>query len=235
MIVVHNCISGFGQKVGGRRGGHGTFRLAETLIQHGHNSQRQRVLLWRWNEDWRRVAEYHAQISAFHLQDLLIAVYAYSWGAGWGAMRERLRNAIARYRDDPPPLPAEETAEAIAFLDWLLRDNFTFLGMREYEFAGGERKGDLTRRETDGLGILSDPGVRVLRRGGEAVTMTPAAQPSSRIAKASSGVGNVRGMTSALNPAPVMISAVSRAKTSELWRASNPITTDPPRCPVSRR
>ena len=48
-------------------------------------------------------------------------------------------------------------------------------------------------------------------------------------------MGSVRGITSALNPAPVMISAVSRAKTSELWRASKPITTDPPLWPVSRR
>ena len=58
-----------------------------------------------------------------------------------------------------------------------------------------------------------------------AVTITPATQPSSRIAKASRGVGRGRGRTYAFSPAPVMTSAVSRAKTSELWRASYPITT----------
>ncbi len=50
--------------------------------------------------------------------------------------------------------------------------------------------------------------------------MMPAAQPSSRMAKARIGVGSGRGITHAVNPAPVITSAVSRAKTSELWRAS---------------
>ena len=66
------------------------------------------------------------------------------------------------------------------------------------------------------------------------MTITPAAQPSSRMANASRGVGSGRGSTSALSPAPVITSAVSRAKTSLLWRASKPMTTLPPpvrRCP----
>jgi hypothetical protein len=67
-----------------------------------------------------------------------------------------------------------------------------------------------------------------------AVTITPATQPSSRIAKASSGVGNGRGITCAANPAPVITSAVSRANTSLLCRASYPMTT-PPEAPWSRR
>ena len=94
---------------------------------------------------------------------------------GWKPMRERLRRAIDAYRaEPPPPLPKEEIAEAIAFLEWLLADNFTLLGIREYELVGGEKSGELKRSAAPGLGILSDPGVRVLRRGGEAVTMTPA-------------------------------------------------------------
>ncbi len=40
-------------------------------------------------------------------------------------------------------------------------------------------------------------------------------------------------MVIALNPAPVITSAVSRAKTSLLWRASYPMTTVPPAAPVS--
>src|SRR5215213_5468693 len=66
--------------------------------------------------------------------------------------------------------------------------------------------------------------------------MTPATQPSSRIANASRGVGSGRGSVYALKPAPVITSAVSRAKTSELWRASYPITTwASRRAPRSRR
>ena len=61
-----------------------------------------------------------------------------------------------------------------------------------------------------------------------AVTITPATHPSSRIANARIGVGSGLGITSALRPAPVITSAVSRAKTSELCRASYPITTSAP-------
>src|SRR5690606_25982 len=49
----------------------------------------------------------------------------------------------------------------------------TFLGMREFRYTGSEESGTLERTETPGLGILSNPGVQVLRRGGEATTTTP--------------------------------------------------------------
>ncbi|HVV93741.1 MAG TPA: NAD-glutamate dehydrogenase [Hyphomicrobiales bacterium] len=91
----------------------------------------------------------------------------------WQAMRQRLREAIRRLADDPPPLPAAEIAEAIAFLRWLDADNFTFLGMRDYAHradAAGERLDPIA--ET-GLGILRDPELRMLRRGNDLATFTP--------------------------------------------------------------
>jgi glutamate dehydrogenase len=64
--------------------------------------------------------------------------------------------------------------EAIAFLEWLRDDNFTFLGMREFKYSGGEKSGTLERADKPGLGILSDPDVLVLRRGTDRrVTTTP--------------------------------------------------------------
>ena len=89
----------------------------------------------------------------------------------WQPMRARLTAAIAEYRANPPPLPAVETAEAVQFLEWLLADNFTFLGMREHVFPDGETEADPA--PGSGLGILSDPDVKVLRRGRELVVMTP--------------------------------------------------------------
>ncbi|OWK21121.1 hypothetical protein AJ88_21340 [Mesorhizobium amorphae CCBAU 01583] len=71
------------------------------------------------------------------------------------------------------PLDKAHVTEAIAFLEWLRDDNFTFLGMREFKYTGGEKSGTLERAEKPGLGILSDPDVLVLRRGTEAVTTTP--------------------------------------------------------------
>ncbi|HRK24229.1 MAG TPA: NAD-glutamate dehydrogenase [Beijerinckiaceae bacterium] len=87
----------------------------------------------------------------------------------WKAMRERLAGVAHRYREHPPMLPADEIAEAVQFLDWLAADNFSFLGMREYRFAS------LASEPVAGagLGILSDPEVKVLRRGSELVVTTP--------------------------------------------------------------
>ena len=93
---------------------------------------------------------------------------------GWLPMRARVERAVAEYKAAKTLLPAAETSEAIDFLEWLLDNNFTFLGIREYDFVGGAKRGELKRADIPGLGILSDPKVRVLKRGNEAVTTTPA-------------------------------------------------------------
>ncbi|MBX3583346.1 MAG: NAD-glutamate dehydrogenase [Rhizobiaceae bacterium] len=82
----------------------------------------------------------------------------------WKPMLERLDRAIAEYRRQPIALDKRSVAEAIAFLEWLRDDNFTFLGMREFRYTGKEPNGSLTRTRHPGLGILADPDVRVLRR-----------------------------------------------------------------------
>ncbi|MBL8587799.1 MAG: NAD-glutamate dehydrogenase [Methylobacteriaceae bacterium] len=99
--------------------------------------------------------------------------------ADWRAMRERVAQAAAAYKSDPPPLPVDEIAEAVQFLEWLAADNFTFLGLREYRFAESQLKAAAAARAPldaiggPGLGILRDPEVKVLRRGAELVTVTP--------------------------------------------------------------
>ncbi len=91
--------------------------------------------------------------------------------ADWVAMRTRVYEVVQAYRMAPPPLPREEVAEAIAFLDWAGADNFTFLGLREYRLPDGDTAADPVAGS--GLGLLRDPEVKVLRRGRELVTMTP--------------------------------------------------------------
>jgi glutamate dehydrogenase len=91
----------------------------------------------------------------------------------WKRMLARLDQAISEFRYSAVPLDKKSVAEAIAFLEWLRDDNFTFLGMREFKYVGGEESGTLERADKPGLGILSDPDVLVLRRGTEAVTTTP--------------------------------------------------------------
>lgn len=91
----------------------------------------------------------------------------------WKPMLARIDKAIGDFRQPTVPLDPAEVAEGIAFLEWLRDDNFTFLGMREFRYVGGEKTGRLEVSKEAGLGILADPGVLVLRRGAEAVTTTP--------------------------------------------------------------
>jgi glutamate dehydrogenase len=90
----------------------------------------------------------------------------------WRAMRGRIEEAIKTFGSNPPPLPIDEVAEANQFLQWLCADNFTFLGLREYRFSPDSDASDNVSTG-EGLGILRDPDVKVLRRGTEMVVMTP--------------------------------------------------------------
>ncbi|HEY0440762.1 MAG TPA: NAD-glutamate dehydrogenase domain-containing protein, partial [Xanthobacteraceae bacterium] len=99
------------------------------------------------------------------LNDVRLAV------ADWRAMIARVQEQIALLQQKPPPLPVDEIAEAIQLLQWLVDNNFTFLGLREYAFDESDE--EVEPRFESGLGILRQRNVRVLRRGGELVTMTP--------------------------------------------------------------
>jgi len=92
--------------------------------------------------------------------------------ADWQAMRARVEQAIKTFNSNPPPLPIDEIAEANQFLQWLCADNFTFLGLREYRFSS-DTDGSDEISAGQGLGILRDPDVKILRRGTEMVVMTP--------------------------------------------------------------
>ena len=91
----------------------------------------------------------------------------------WKSMLLRLEETIAIFKITPPPLPQEDIDETVEFLRWLVNNNFTLLGMREYSFDAAAEEGKLTRSSRPGLGVLRNPDVRVLRRGSELVTMTP--------------------------------------------------------------
>ncbi|MGH6770757.1 MAG: NAD-glutamate dehydrogenase [Xanthobacteraceae bacterium] len=89
----------------------------------------------------------------------------------WREMVTRVSALVGELKANPPPLPKEEIDEAITFLDWLLGDHFTFLGVREYVFTAGEDA--LQPQHETGLGLLRSPEMRVLRRGTQLVTITP--------------------------------------------------------------
>ena len=89
----------------------------------------------------------------------------------WQTMLARVRELIADLRQNPPPLPAPDIAEAIQFLEWLAGDNFTLLGARDYAYTNDDR--GLQPMFETGLGLLRSPDMRLLRRGGQLVTVTP--------------------------------------------------------------
>ncbi len=91
--------------------------------------------------------------------------------ADWRAMMAKVGEAIADLKASPPPLPKEEIAEAVAFLEWLAANNFTFLGVRSYVFMDDEET--LQPLHETGLGLLRARELHVLRRGDRLVTVTP--------------------------------------------------------------
>jgi glutamate dehydrogenase len=76
----------------------------------------------------------------------------------WTAMRGSLREATAELAGSKARMPADELAEAVAFLDWLHDDHFTFLGSRSFDFSAD---GTITTTPDSGMGILRDPTQRV--------------------------------------------------------------------------
>jgi glutamate dehydrogenase len=89
----------------------------------------------------------------------------------FSSMRARVFEAVQAAKIAPPPLPAQDVAEAIALIEWMLADNFTFLGVREYRFINDDPSADLVG--ANGQGLLRDPELRVLRQGREFLTVTP--------------------------------------------------------------
>jgi glutamate dehydrogenase len=90
----------------------------------------------------------------------------------WRAMTARLHEAIAGLKARPPKVSKEELDESVALLEWLGNNHFTFLGARDYDFdPAGD--GALVPAQHTGLGVLSDPDARVIRRGADRTALTP--------------------------------------------------------------
>ena len=87
----------------------------------------------------------------------------------WRPMLDRVNAAVAELKTNPPPLPVDEIAEAIQFLQWLLTDNFTFIGVRDYSFDGKTLEPDFD----SALGIMRSRDLRVLKQGNELLEYTP--------------------------------------------------------------
>jgi glutamate dehydrogenase len=89
----------------------------------------------------------------------------------WRAMLARVAEVIAELKSNPPPVPEAEVAEAVAFLEWLIDNNFTFLGTRNYQFTAGEE--ELQPVFESGLGILRARDTPLVQRWNQPLVITP--------------------------------------------------------------
>ena len=88
----------------------------------------------------------------------------------WLAMLARVEEVLADLKGKPAALPGEEIPEAIQFLEWLIGNNFTFLGVREYR--KGPEGGEPMMVEGSGLGLLrDDEAVELKGRAGQEIVV----------------------------------------------------------------
>ena len=88
----------------------------------------------------------------------------------WKPMQARMTEVLSRVESARGGVPPAELEEGRAFLGWLNKDNFTFLGCRDYEIASASGEDALRIVPGSGLGILRE-------RPGETVSASFAALP----------------------------------------------------------
>ncbi len=74
----------------------------------------------------------------------------------WALMRDRARTLVASLENNPPPVPADDVAEARHLLTWMESRHFVFLGYRHYALERGAHEDQLVPDTRTGLGILRD-------------------------------------------------------------------------------
>ncbi|MCC6778507.1 MAG: NAD-glutamate dehydrogenase [Hyphomicrobiales bacterium] len=115
------------------------------------------------DDDRRRAEIAHGIATSF--TDVRAAV------ADWRAMTARVAELLEGLRSNPPPLPAAEIAEAIQFLEWLVANNFTFLGIRNYALAPDGSA--LVPVPHSGLGVMREQGVAAAEVWNQPLVITP--------------------------------------------------------------
>jgi NAD-specific glutamate dehydrogenase len=83
---------------------------------------------------------------------------------------------LVHLKSNPPPLPVDDIAEAIQFLEWLIDNNFTLLGVRDYACRAARGRARSRADAGDRARHLARPrraGAQRGRRGGKVVTVTP--------------------------------------------------------------
>lgn len=93
--------------------------------------------------------------------------------ADWRPMVSCLEGVVRQFERAPPQIAPGVLSETLEFCRWLIDGQFTFLGMRAYRLVGDAGSGTLEPVEDSGFGVLRDPGVPVLSKGGKPLEITP--------------------------------------------------------------
>jgi glutamate dehydrogenase len=101
--------------------------------------------------DEKAASELQAHIDRV-LSDVRLAV------ADWRPMVARMEESLNELENNPPHLDLATLAESRDFLRWLINNNFTFLGARDYKLIGDGTNRALQVVPGTGLGVLRDDG-----------------------------------------------------------------------------
>lgn len=74
----------------------------------------------------------------------------------WHKMVERVEESLVELEQNPPALDQAEISESKDFLRWLINNNFTFLGCRDYKLIGNDKNRALQMVPGSGLGVLCE-------------------------------------------------------------------------------
>jgi glutamate dehydrogenase len=138
----------------------------QQLLAGEEQDQASRPESWQLYEidrqvDATRIEQLRDRLEAA-LNDVRVAV------EDWMPIRQRVRELIAQFKDNPPPLPADEVSEARSLLDWMEARHFVFVGYRHYRLERGKSEDRLVSDLPSGLGILRTARAR---RGEHATTL----------------------------------------------------------------
>ena len=87
----------------------------------------------------------------------------------WQPMMQRVIAARDSLKESPPPIDAEELDDAVAFLDWVYDNHFTFIGCRDVNIKQRGSRVAVDVAPDSGLGVLRDDSLEIfegLRRHG---------------------------------------------------------------------
>jgi glutamate dehydrogenase len=90
----------------------------------------------------------------------------------WKPILTQMIKARKQLGSSKAPIGHDRLSESCKMMDWLMEDNFTFLGYREYRFKGNPKTANFRAVPKSGLGLLRDKNRYVLRDGAGSVAVS---------------------------------------------------------------